>query len=244
MTYDFSVPNLSTETKILFFWLDTGCCVIFLFNFFFELWLADSKRWYWRSHIIDFVTSIPIPSTEVLRVGRAVRLTRLTRIFRFARIIRFIRLVRVLKFLRMFFFIWRGLDHLAEIFDVKLMMKSLIYCLLVLIAGAVIIYYIEGDSGEAGVSNIPESIWWSFTTVVTGGFGDIYNPQTTIGRFLTTALIIAGMILVGVFTATLTTIMVDDSEEIKGLKHEIDEFTREINEKLNTIAQKIDRPEQ
>ena len=136
----------------------------------------------------------------------------------------------------MFFFIWRGLDQLTEIFDVKLMMKSLIYCLLVLIAGAVIIYYIEGDSGEAGVSNIPESIWWSFTTVVTGGFGDIYNPQTATGRFLTTVLIVAGMILVGVFTATLTTIMVDDSEDIEALKQEIDE-------KLNTIAQKIDRLE-
>ena len=103
--------------------------------------------------------------------------------------------------------------------------------MLFLIIGAVAIYYLEG--GADGVSNIMESIWWSFTTVVTGGFGDIYNPKTPVGRVLTVVLIIAGMILVGVFTATLTSVMVDESEEIEALKNEIDE-------KLDAITLKIE----
>ena len=101
--------------------------------------------------------------------------------------------------------------------------------MLFLVIGTVIIYYLESESGENGVSTIEKSIWWSFTTVVTGGFGDIYNPKTIVGRILTTILILAGMILVGVFTATLTSVMVDKRDEIEELK-------REVEEKLNAIA--------
>jgi hypothetical protein len=56
--YDLKNPELSTETKKLFFYLDTAACTIFLLNFFYELRLADSKKWYWKNHVIDFVTSI------------------------------------------------------------------------------------------------------------------------------------------------------------------------------------------
>ena len=231
MAYEFKYPDLSAKTHLLFFWLDTSCCLIFLANFFFELRLADKKRWYWKSHIIDFVTSIPLPDAQILRMGRSSRLMRLTRITRLLRFARFARCFRILRLFRMFLFIWRGLDQLGELFDVKLMTKSFFYCMLFLIIGAFAIYYLEG--GADGVSNIMESIWWSFTTVVTGGFGDIYNPKTPAGRVLTVVLIIAGMILVGVFTATLTSVMVDESEEIEALKNEIDE-------KLDAITLKIE----
>ena len=97
-----------------------------------------------------------------------------------------------------------------------------------------IIYFVESGAGK-GVSDINESIWWSFTTLVTGGFADIHNPLTGAGRILTVILIIAGMIVVGVFTATLTSILVgDESDEIKSLKDE-------INNKMNKLDKKIDK---
>ena len=75
--------------------------------------------------------------------------------------------------------------------------------------------------------------------MVTGGFGDIYNPKTPVGRILTVVLIIAGMILVGTFTATLTSVMVDESEEIEALNEEIEALKKEIDGKLDAITQKI-----
>ena len=67
-------------------------------------------------------------------------------------------------------------------------------------------------------------MWWSFTTVVTGGFGDIYNPITTEGRVLTVLLIITGMILAGVFTATLTTLMTgEENEEMNIMQQNLEE---------------------
>jgi uncharacterized membrane protein (DUF106 family) len=74
-------------------------------------------------------------------------------------------------------------------------------------------------------------MWWSFTTVVTGGFADIYNPETTGGRFLTVLLIVSGMIIVGVFTATLTSLYVEEgTEELQMMQKNLDEsFTNLAN---------------
>ena len=224
--YDLTHPNLSLEIKRLFFFIDTGCCIIFLTNFFYELRLADSKKWYWKSHIIDFVTSIPFPADlRIFRTGRLLRLVRLVRLARLARLLRLFRII---------FFFLRGMDQLSDVLDVKLMKKSFFYAMIVLISGGVIIYFAERGAGNS-VSNVNDSIWWSFTTLVTGGFADIHNPLTATGRILTVILIIAGMILVGVFTATLTSILVgNESEEINSLKDE-------INNKMNKLDKKIDK---
>ncbi len=227
---DLTQPNLSVEKKRFFFYLDTIACFIFLTNFFYELRLADSKKWYWKTHWIDFITSIPIPDAGMLRSGRAVRIARLLRI---ARVARFLRVLRVI-----FFFV-RGMDKLTEVMDLKLMKKSFIYGVAVLIVGGVIIFFVEEDKGS-GVSSIGESIWWSFTTLVTGGFGDLHNPQSSAGRILTVVLVIAGMILVGVFTATLTSLLVvdDDAEKIEQVKIDllkrIDELSNQITDQNNS----------
>ena len=170
----------------------------------------------------------------MLRSGRAVRVARLLRI---ARVARFLRVLRVI-----FFFV-RGMDKLTEVMDLKLMKKSFIYGVAVLMVGGVIIFFVEENKGS-GVSSLGESIWWSFTTLVTGGFGDLHNPQSSAGRILTVVLVIAGMILVGVFTATLTSLLVvdDDAEKIEQVKVDllkrIDELSNQITGQNNSKLKK------
>jgi len=230
MYYEFKHPELSSKMLSVFYYLDTAACLVFLFNFFFELSLADSKKWYWKSHIIDFITSIPLPNLQVIRAGRVLRLTRL---------IRLSRVLRVLRGLRVILLFYRGLDQLTEIFDIKLMKKSFLICVIVLLIGGFAIYFAE-DS-QVGVNNLSESIWWSFTTVVTGGFGDIHNPQTPAGRILTVVLIVLGMVLVGVFTATLTSILVaDDSENIVEIKEILDRQVGELASEIKSLKDSID----
>ena len=206
------------DTRLNIFYLDAGCCVIFLTEFFLRYQFAEDRRWYVRNHWIDFVTSIPIPAVSELRYGRSVRLLRL------------IRALRVLRAFRIIFFFWRGMDHLSSVVNVKLMKKSMKGICVIMILGAVIIQLGEGEN-DASVGSFAESIWWSFTTVVTGGFADIYNPTTTGGRFLTVLLIISGMIIVGVFTATLTSLYVEEgTEELQMMQKTLDErFTNLAN---------------
>jgi len=206
------------DTRLNIFYLDAGCCVIFLTEFFLRYRFAEDRRWYVRNHWIDFVTSIPIPAVSELRYGRSVRLLRL------------IRVLRVLRAFRIIFFFWRGMDHLSSVVNVKLMKKSMKGICVIMILGAFIIQLGEGEN-DASVGSFAESMWWSFTTVVTGGFADIYNPTTTGGRFLTVLLIISGMIIVGVFTATLTSLYVEEgTEELQMMQKTLDErFTNLAN---------------
>ena len=118
---------------------------------------------------------------------------------------------------------------MAEVIDVKLMKKTFFYGIIVLVLGGFTIYYAEEH--QPGVDSVTESIWWSFTTFVTGGY--LHNPQSFSGRILTVILIFAGIILVGVFTATLTSILVADDSEM------IEEMKDEVNQKLDKLSVEI-----
>ncbi|MDF1815649.1 MAG: ion transporter [Verrucomicrobiales bacterium] len=236
-------PVLSPQKLHLFWLIDLVCCLIFLVNFFFELSLSASKKWYWKTHWIDFVTSIPLPPAHILAGlgisgGEALRAGRLIRV---------IRLLRALRALRLFLFMWRGLDHFAELFDVQLMKKSFGAALVVLVLGAIAIALLEGSGeGYEDVNGFLPGLWWSFTTLVTGGFGDIYNPNTLWGRLLTVFLVLAGMVLVGVFTATLTTILVGREEKAQAaMQNEVlERIDREASRTEEAIKRMEERQEQ
>jgi voltage-gated potassium channel len=226
LTYEFLYldPELDKALVLNIFYIDTLCCGIFLTEFTLRYRQAEDKRWYWRNHWIDFLTSIPIPpvtlfdNAALLRYGRSLRMLRILRVLRIGRAVRII------------FFFWRGMDKISEAMNVKLMKKSIRGLVLAIIFGAVLILYFEGEN-DPNVNNLGQSIWWSFTTVVTSGFGDIYNPQSSIGRLLTVILIIIGMIVVGVFTATLTSLYVEEgTEELQIMQRTLDErFTNLAN---------------
>ena len=205
------------------FLIDIGCCVLFMLEFLVRLYCSRSKRWYWRNYWIDFVTSIPIPGEAQLS-----RFGRIARIGRFARLLRFSRVLRVM---RVFLMLWRGMDKLQDAMDVKLMKRSLKWGLVVMVLGGIAVYYAESALVESDndVKTLGGGMWWSFTTVVTGGFGDIHNPITIVGRILTVVLIITGMILVGVFTATLTSLYVGEESE------ELQRYQEDMNARLDRI---------
>ena len=143
--------------------------------------------------------------------------------------------------MRLFFLLWRGMDTFQDLFDIKLMKKTLKWAIIWTVVGAVLVYYLEGvpaegtgDFGEQ-VRNIPLAIWWSFTTVLTGGFGDIHNPVTVSGQVLTGVLVIIGMILVGVFTATLTTIFIGEQAE------EIEKISLDLGHRLDRLTETVEQ---
>ncbi|MEE3373033.1 MAG: potassium channel family protein [Planctomycetota bacterium] len=77
-------------------------------------------------------------------------------------------------------------------------------------------------------------MWWSFTTVLTGGFGDIHNPVSVAGQVLTAVLVVTGMVFVGVFTATLTSLFVGEQSEEAG------RYQDELGEKLETLTRRVE----
>jgi len=223
-------PTFANSTLWMFWIIDTVCCVLFLLNFFFELRLCDSKKWYWKTHWVDFVTSIPLPPLHLVFVGSGS-----LNAVRAGRILRVVRILRAVRILRMFLFLWRGMDHLSSIMDVKLLKRSLLYGLIAMLLGA--LFFMTFEQVQTG-KNFGSSLWWSFTTLVTGGFADIHNPTSMGGKILTVMLVIGGMVLVGVFTATLTSVLVRDDDTWQ--QQDIDEQFRKLS-KLELLVEKIDQ---
>ncbi len=231
LIYDFEAGPDETRPAWLhsnnIFWIDFVCCLFFMSEFLLRLSSAENKRFVWRHHWIDFVTSIPVPGqAQLARFGRAGRLVRLFRLLRFA---------------RFFFLLWRGLDAFQDVMDIRLMKKTIKYAVIITLLGAFLIYQLEGAIHSASgtsaeeIGSFPLALWWSFTTVATGGFGDIYNPDSTYGQLLTGFLVLTGMVLIGVFTATLTSIFVGEQAE------EIERLSEQLGERVDEISQKLDR---
>ncbi|HIC49812.1 MAG TPA: ion transporter [Dehalococcoidia bacterium] len=220
ITYDLLFNNdIDISKKI--FWIDVCCCLYFIVDLTLRFRSCNSSKWFWKRYWLDILTSIPVPPAgQMIRFGRFARL---------------IRLLRAARSLRVFLFMWRGLDKLNDVINVPLMKKSLKIGVFMIFLGAVVMTWTEGK-GDNPVSNLFDSVWWSFISIFTGAFGPIYNPQTLIGRLVTVLLVICGMMLIGIFTATLTSLYMDDeTDELahnqERMEEKLDKIERLLEEK-------------
>ncbi|MEF2975842.1 potassium channel family protein [Subtercola sp. YIM 133946] len=104
--------------------------------------------------------------------------------------------------------------------------------LLVIIA-ALGILDAEQNAPGADITNIGDALWWAFVTITTVGYGD-YVPVTFEGRLIAVGLMIAGIALLGVITATLASWLVDrvradSSSQTANVEH-IDALSAQIVE--------------
>lgn len=110
--------------------------------------------------------------------------------------LRFVRIFRLIRFLR-FFKLGRYLNASRLITNVfKSKKEELVLCLLItfalIIVASTFMYFIEHDIQPDKFSSIPETMWWSITTLTTVGYGDVF-PVTEAGRILTACISILGV---------------------------------------------------
>ena len=77
-----------------------------------------------------------------------------------------------------------------------------------------------------------ESLWWSIFTLIGSDF-QLNLVQSNLGKSISVILMFAGMIFIGVLTATLTTLMVGDESE-----KSIDTLRSYLDKRLNEIENK------
>jgi voltage-gated potassium channel len=81
-------------------------------------------------------------------------------------------------------------------------LKVAITTLFVAYISAVQITISERMVEGSNIKNFGDGLWWAMTTVTTVGYGDKF-PVTAEGRILAVALMIMGISLVGVITASV-----------------------------------------
>jgi hypothetical protein len=119
---DIFLPKTESMTEGLF-WIDTGICFFFLWEFFVRFLFAPNRRFWFRRHVLtDFLPALPfglILSTasgadvlaKTLGTG-AIRSIRLVRIPVYARYVRLLR--PMVNFFRLIAFWLRGMDRIVE----------------------------------------------------------------------------------------------------------------------------------
>lgn len=140
--------------------------------------------------IIDLISTIPLYLSYIFagsQVLLAVRSFRLLRIFRILKLVKFIGEASQLK---------------AALKASRAKIAVFIYVVLILsVIMGTIMYLIEDN--EAGFTSIPRSIYWTIVTLTTVGYGDI-APQTNLGQFLATIIMVLGYGIIAVPTGIVT----------------------------------------
>ncbi len=117
-------------------------------------------------------------------------------------VIRALRLLRVFRVLKLAHFL--GEAHLLYA-ALRASGRKIVVFLggvltIVLIVGAAM-YLIEGP--ETGFTSIPQSVYWAIVTMTTVGYGDV-APQTVLGKFLASVVMIIGYGIIAVPTGIVS----------------------------------------
>ena len=179
---------------------DAGLTVVFALEFGSRLAAARDRSAYMRSHWIDLVALIPT-----------------------IRQLRILRLLRLLRLVRTFASIYRALLHVERLLGNRQIAAIGVVWLAILLLTSLGLYAAENGVNEAVTSPL-DALWWGVVTMTTVGYGDVY-PVTGEGRLAASILMVLGIGLFGVMTATVTALIVRGPEaaqtttEIDQLRH-------------------------
>ena len=119
------------------------------------------------------------------------------------------------------------------------------------VSGAVLLIYaaslaiLETERGQPGakIANFGDAVWWSITTVTTVGYGDLV-PTTGTGRVIAVLLMMGGISLLGVVTATLASWIVqrvaqEDSEDQAATAAQIEAVHEDVRLQMEGLRNEI-----
>ena len=209
-----TLPNLSADTKKVLLAIEWILTIFFTVEYILRLYCVYRPMKYATSFygVVDLLSIIPtylsfflaasfLATSNSLMVIRALRLLRVFRIFKLA------------AYTRQGNFLVKAIKDSVP----KIIFFLFFILLMVCIFGS-IMYLVEGGSNPA-FNSIPTSIYWAIVTITTVGYGDI-SPQTGLGQFISSLMMIIGYAIIAVPTGIVTSEMVsgrkdpDDVQEL------------------------------
>lgn len=129
----------------------------------------------------------------------------------------------------------------------ELAVKLFGYTAIFIIMFALAIYSVESSEPGAMIRDLPTAYWWTFTTLATVGYGDVY-PITGIGRVIAVVVMLYGVGMVAVATGALASWIIEkiggrEEQEYPATKADVDDLHQEISELRALLAREYARRE-
>jgi voltage-gated potassium channel len=147
--------------------------------------------------IIDFLSVIPTYLSLLVVGSQSLMVIRVLRLLRVFRILKLTRYTSAGRFLAKS--MWASREKIT-IF--------IFFVLTIVVIMGTIMYLVEGEAN--GFTSIPLSIYWAIVTLTTVGYGDI-SPQTPVGQFIASLVMIMGYAIIAVPTGIVTAEMMKSS---------------------------------
>ena len=133
--------------------------------------------------------------------------------FRMFRVVRIFRLFRINAY-------YDSLNVITQVLTSKAqqLLSSVFIILVLMTASSLCMYSLEHDAQPQVFSNAFSGIWWSVSTLLTVGYGDIY-PITTLGRIMAICIAYLGVGAVAIPTGIISAGFVEQYQRKSSLSN-------------------------
>lgn len=175
--------NVDREVAKILDLFDLISCVIFLIDWFGRLRYSDKKLKFALINSLDLIASIP--------------LLFLFDYFKEYEFIRFIQFIKVIKIIggvsRIIYYI-----KTDQIYSFKLLYS--LFFIAIIISAPILI--LEVERGIGNIKTAEQSLWWTYCTFTTIGYGDFF-PSTTAGRVIAVLVSLGGIGMFGMISSLI-----------------------------------------
>jgi voltage-gated potassium channel len=132
--------------------------------------------------------------------------------------------------------------HLRVVVAVTVVTSSIV------VLSSAVMWRIERDHDGSNIRSLGDAVWWAMETITTVGYGD-HHPTTVTGRWVAGGLMVIGVALVGVITATVVTWffseldVLRDVRKIEAEEERTEATLAEILGELIRLNERLDRLE-
>jgi len=189
------VAKLPPDLSETFAVVDYTVWAAFAVEYLVKLYLSPSRRHFVVHHVVDLLV-IVLPMLRPLRA---------------------LRLLRVLSLGRIALVLAEAIKRARSLLTHRGLHFVLLAVLIFILAGAGVVYSAERHQAGSNIHNYGDGLWWAIVTVTTVGYGDKY-PVTALGRGVAVVLMVVGVSLIGVLTATVASYFVGQEKEDRIVK--------------------------
>lgn len=210
--------DLSPQLRDALQWADITIWAVFVVDYVTRLVLAPQRWRFVRTHIPDLIVVL-VPPLRGLRLLIVLRLFRLLGVVSMAS--------RLSK----------------QSLQVRTGTYTVLLALGVLFAGAITVLEVERTHPDANIKSFEDAIWWALTTMTTVGYGDRF-PVTGQGRLMAGVLMLSGIAVLGVITASIAAWFVGQIQAVEQKVEEVEQTVEDVSETVDEVADTVDEVEE